>query len=308
MVILKRSYLLAGAVALLATGSISAEPTATKEAAKPQGMQKEEALPQADIQKVSEAFGHFIGRNLSAPGIKLDLDSIIKGLRDGAAGRPAPLSDKEYEALMTKLQETAYKNVAVENLAKANEFITKNAKESGVIVLEPGKLQYTILQPGNGEVVKEHDSPLIQYTGKYIDGTTFGSSVDAGGPITIPLDQTIPGFSKGILGMKEGEKRKLFVHPDLGYGTTGQLSPNALLIFEVEVIKANAPESDTDGQKSASLSLDEEGYDISDNADDEDDMDDDEDLDQDDNQKKIDNSDKKIDVKIEKKPAAPVSK
>ena len=44
-------------------------------------------------------------------------------------------------------------------------------------------------------------------------------------PITIPLDQTIPGFSKGIVGMKEGEKRRLFVHPDLGYGTTGQLPP-----------------------------------------------------------------------------------
>lgn len=259
MVNLKRSYLFASAVALLATGSMNAtDATLTKDQPTKQEAQND-AMPQADIQKVSEAFGHFIGRNLSAPGIRLDLESIIKGLRDGAAGRPAPLSDKEYEAMMTKLQESAYKTVSADNLKAANEFMMKNAKEPNITVVEPGKLQYTIITPGKGEVVKEHDSPSIQYVGKYIDGTTFGSSVDAGGPITIPLDQTIPGFSKGILGMKEGEKRKLFVHPDLGYGTTGQLSPNALLIFEVEVIKANAPEAAAD--KLGSLSIDDEEMD-----------------------------------------------
>lgn len=263
---MKKSHIFMSIVALLATGSINAaETTMTKEQPKQEAKIE---IPQGDIQKVSEAFGHFIGRNLSAPGIKLDLDSIIKGMRDGAAGRPAPMTDKEYEALMTKLQEAAYKNVSAENLKAANEFMMKNGKEQNVQTLEADKLQYVIIQPGTGEAVKEHDSPLIQYTGKYLDGTTFGSSVDAGGPITIPLDQTVPGFSKGILGMKEGEKRKLFVHPDLGYGTTGQLSPNALLIFEVEVIKANAPESAAT-KKAAALSLDgDDGDDLSDNADD----------------------------------------
>lgn len=263
---MKKTHIFMSIVALLATGSINAaETTMTKEQPKQEAKIE---IPQGDIQKVSEAFGHFIGRNLSAPGIKLDLDSIIKGMRDGAAGRPAPMTDKEYEALMTKLQEAAYKNVSAENLKAANEFMMKNGKEQNVQTLEADKLQYVIIQPGTGEAVKEHDSPLIQYTGKYLDGTTFGSSVDAGGPITIPLDQTVPGFSKGILGMKEGEKRKLFVHPDLGYGTTGQLSPNALLIFEVEVIKANAPESAAT-KKAAALSLDgDDGDDLSDNADD----------------------------------------
>lgn len=235
--------------------------------------QEQQELSQEDIKKVSEAFGHFIGRNLSAPGVKLDLDSIIKGLRDGAAGKPAPMSDKDYEAMMMKLQETAYKRTSSDNLKAANDFMEKNAKEPGIVVVEPGKLQYTILQPGNGAVVAEHNSPSIQYTGKYIDGTVFGSSTDAGGPITVPLDQTIPGFSKGIVGMKEGEKRKLFVHPDLGYGTTGHLSPNALLIFEVEVIKANAPESETTSKSASAWDGDEEDDDIGDIDDEMDDMD-----------------------------------
>ena len=160
-------------------------------------------------------------------------------MREGAAGKPSPLSDEEYEAMMLKVQEQAFKKVSETNLNAANEFLNKNAKEEGVVVLEPGKIQYKILEQGHGAVVQDHSSPLIQYVGKYEDGTVFGSSKDVGGAITIPVDQTIPGFGKGIVGMKEGEKRRIFVHPDLGYGTTGHLPPNSLLIFDVEVVKAD---------------------------------------------------------------------
>lgn len=215
-----------------------------------------------DISKLSEAFGNFIGRNLNAPGIKFDMDSIIKGIREGAAGKPAPMSDQEYEMMMAKLQERVYKQLSDDNLKAANDFMTKNAKEKDVKEIEPGKLQFFIIDEGNGPVVTEKDSPLIQYTGKYIDGTIFGSSEDAGGPITIPLSQTIPGFSKGLLGMKEGEKRRLFVHPDLGYGTSGQLPPNSLLIFDVKVIKADngkkTPELDEEALQADELDGDEE--------------------------------------------------
>jgi len=202
---------------------------------------------QIDMKKLSEAFGHFIGRNLQSPGLSFDLDSIIKGIREGAAGKPAPLREKDYEEMMAAVQEHAFKEMSASNLKAANEFMEKNAKEKNVIEVVPSKLQYIVLQEGKGAAVDAHSSPKIHYTGKYQDGTVFGTSEEMGGPITIPLDQTIPGFSKGIVGMKEGEKRRLFVHPDLGYGTTGQLPPNELLIFEIDVVKANADESDKNG-------------------------------------------------------------
>lgn len=198
-----------------------------------------------DINKVSQALGNFIGRNLNSPGIHFDLESIIKGIRDGAAGKPSPLSDQEYEKAMTELQQQAVAAVSTKNLDAANAFMKENAHAKGVVEIIPEKLQYTILQEGKDPAVVEHGTPQITYTGKYLDGTVFGSSDAAGGPITVPLDQTIPGFSKGIVGMKEGEKRRLFVHPDVGYGTSGQLLPNSLLIFDIEVIKATSPEKNT---------------------------------------------------------------
>jgi peptidylprolyl isomerase len=193
-----------------------------------------------DVKKLSEAFGHFIGRNLKSPGINFDLEAIITGMRAGAAGNPPPISDKEYEELMTTFQEKAFKEMSETNLKAANEFMAKNAKEADVKEIEAGKLQYKIEQQGTGPEVTDTSTPTINYTGRYVDGTVFGSSEETGGPISIPLKQTIPGFSKGLIGMKEGEKRKIFVHPELGYGTTGQLPPNELLIFDVEVVKADS--------------------------------------------------------------------
>lgn len=218
----------------------------------------QETSEEVDIKKVSEGFGHFIGRNLKTSGLNFDIDSFIQGIRDGIAGKPAALSDKEYERQMMLLQEKAFKRLSEDNLKAAAAFLQKNAKESGIIEIEPGKLQYTIVKEGKGDEVKAGGSPQIQYTGKYLDGTVFGSSQDSGGPITIPLDQTIQGFSKGLKGMKEGEVRKIFVHPDLGYGTSGHLPPNSLLIFEVELIKAESPEKSLVNSRDESFPDDEE--------------------------------------------------
>lgn len=205
-----------------------------------------------DLKKLSETFGNFIGRNLKNPGLSFDVDSLIQGIRDGTEGKPAPLSEKDYEAMMAKVQEKVFKEMSEKNLKVADEFLAKNAKEGEIKEIVPGKLQYKIEKEGTGAVVEPHSSPKIHYTGKYENGTVFGTSTEMGGPITIPLDQTIPGFSKGIVGMKEGEKRLLFVHPDLGYGTSGQLPPNELLIFEIEVVKANSDDAKDGAKETAS--------------------------------------------------------
>lgn len=273
--------------------------------------QAKQDLPKEEIVKVSEAFGHFIGRNLKNPGLQFDLDSIIKGMRSGYAGDPAPLSDQEYEELMAKLQEKAYNQVAQDNLKAAEEYLAKNTKEKNVVELVPGQLQYIVLEEGKGSTVGQTDLPLINYTGLFIDGSKFGSSEESGGPITVPLDQTIPGFSKGILGMKEGEKRRLFVHPTLGYGTTGHLPPNSLLIFDVEVIKANAQEEQPQDDKNPELSLNDKANsknssDTDKEADDEDEDDGDDDDDTDDDMYDDDNvKDRKVhEITVPIKPEA----
>lgn len=231
----------AGLSALLTCSLIHAEEAPQTK----QNSSNENPKVQVDINKLSEALGNFIGRNLENPGMKFDLESVIKGIREGAAGRPSPMTEEEYEKALTLVQETAFAEVSERNLKAANDFLKENAKNSNVIQLEPEKLQYEVVTEGSGAAVEPSSKPLIHYTGKFLDGTVFGSSQESGGPIAISLDQTIPGFSKLLIGMKEGEKRKFYIHPDFGYGTTGQLPPNSLLMFDVEVLKANSTPEDT---------------------------------------------------------------
>ncbi|MEJ2056039.1 MAG: FKBP-type peptidyl-prolyl cis-trans isomerase [Calditrichaceae bacterium] len=49
----------------------------------------------------------------------------------------------------------------------------------------------------------------------------------------------IPGFDEGVLSMKTGGKRKLFIPSDLAYGSNGipgVIPPNAMIVFEVELL------------------------------------------------------------------------
>jgi len=104
-------------------------------------------------------------------------------------------------------------------------------------------LEIEILQQGEGEAAKDGDSVSVHYTGTLVDGTKFDSSVDRGQPFQFGLGagQVIQGWDLGVVGMKIGEKRKLTIAPELGYGDRdmGSIPPNSTLIFEVELLGIN---------------------------------------------------------------------
>jgi len=110
---------------------------------------------------------------------------------------------------------------------------------------EEQELQIEVLKQGTGEEVKSGDNISVHYTGTLEDGTKFDSSLDRGKPFvfTLGIGQVIKGWDMGILGMKVGEKRKLVIPSELGYGETGTpggpIPPNATLIFEVELLSIN---------------------------------------------------------------------
>jgi len=198
-----------------------------------------------DISKLSETFGHLIGHNLESPGFTFDVEAIITGIRKAVAGDEAPLSKEEYENMISAIQEKAFQDISDKNLADAEVFLLENISVEGVVEIEDSRLQYLIIEEGEGAVITESSAPRIHYTGELIDGTVFGSSLESEEPITLSLDQTIPGFQRGLIGMQKGEKRRLFIHPEMAYGTSGHLPPNSLLIFDIEIIDILEEQSDT---------------------------------------------------------------
>ena len=105
-------------------------------------------------------------------------------------------------------------------------------------------LKVEVLNEGNGAVAEAGQSVSVHYTGWLTDGTKFDSSVDRGQPFQFPLGagRVIQGWDKGVQGMKVGEKRKLTIPPEMGYGARGAggvIPPNATLVFEVELLGLN---------------------------------------------------------------------
>ena len=99
---------------------------------------------------------------------------------------------------------------------------------------------------GKGSEVKNHSKVSVHYIGKLEDNTIFDSSYDRGQlfDFQIGVRQVILGWETGLLGMKEGGKRTIFIPYELAYGESGAgslIPPKSNLIFEIEVIKVIPP-------------------------------------------------------------------
>ncbi len=124
-----------------------------------------------------------------------------------------------------------------ENNIKEQEEILIQKKEENKMP----ELQTEILKEGSGQQAENGQEVKVHYTGWLEDGIKFDSSLDRGEPFvfTLGVGQVIQGWDRGVLGMKIGEKRRLIIPPEFGYGSTGAgglIPPNATLIFEVELL------------------------------------------------------------------------
>lgn len=198
--------------------------------------------PPPDIHVLSQLFGHFIGKDMKDQGIELNVDDVIAGLEAGVQGKPPPVSEADYEEMIGHYRDRGFQEQSKANLVLANAFLKSNARNEGVRELVPGKLQYKVLKHGRGVIVQENGTPQIYYTGQFIDGTMFGGTEPGKGAVAVHLPDMIPGFQQGVTGMHEGEKRRLYVHPDLAYGVSKEVpkQPNAILFFDIEVVNAGS--------------------------------------------------------------------
>lgn len=135
-----------------------------------------------------------------------------------------------------------------ENSRANREQAEREALEAGLESLAAGfektasGLRYKIIQNGKGVAAVKNKKVSVHYEGSLENGQIFDSSYKRKEPIefTLGIGQVISGWDEGVALLKEGDKARLVIPSDLGYGARGAggvIPPHATLIFDVELVK-----------------------------------------------------------------------
>ncbi|MGN0907349.1 MAG: FKBP-type peptidyl-prolyl cis-trans isomerase N-terminal domain-containing protein [Bullifex sp.] len=188
----------------------------------------------------SYSYGYYISFQLYYSGFTMAGERFADGALHALFSDVPLLGSEERESVMTEytaLLQAEYdayvKQLAAENLSIAENFLADNAKEEGVITTASG-LQYKVMAEGSGAKPSADSTVTLTYTLNDI----YGNTIDQGTNVQLSLSRTIAGFSEAVTCMKVGDTIVAYIHPDLGYGEYGSdaVEPNALLIFEIELV------------------------------------------------------------------------
>jgi FKBP-type peptidyl-prolyl cis-trans isomerase FklB len=208
----------------------------------------EDAALKTQKDKVSYIIGTIVAKDMKSQGIDLNADLFIKGFRDVLSGAKPAISDKDaqetmkvFKDEMTAKIQAEKKKVAEENGKQEEAFLSQNKKKEGVQTLESG-LQYKVMKEGSGNKPTLYDRVTVNYRGTLINGTEFDSSYKRNQPATFAVNGVISGWAQALPLMKTGSKWQIFVPSKLAYGEAGAggvIPPNAMLIFEVELLSVD---------------------------------------------------------------------
>lgn len=204
-------------------------------------------VPATPTEKASYGVGVDLIRNYKRKGVEIDVEMVIRGIHDAAAGGRLAVNEKELRQVQAdflsqvrRTESTWRRSEVATHQQEGRSFLGENAKRKGVLTLASG-LQYEVLKEGTGKRPSDADVVQVSYRGTLIDGREFDTTVE-GKPVTLKVHTgpgTIAGMSEGLKLMSVGSKYKLFIPAKLAYGSRGVgriVGPNETVIYEVELV------------------------------------------------------------------------
>lgn len=158
-------------------------------------------------------------------------------IRKGADAEKFKTDLHSFEAAMQKIEARKEMERNMDQMKFESEM---KKTYPGAVGTESG-LMYVITEKGNGETPQKGAKVTVHYTGKFLDGKVFDSSVKRGTPFEFSLGvgQVIKGWDIGVAQMQKGSKSTLLIPYWLAYGEggyPGAIPPKSHLIFDVELI------------------------------------------------------------------------
>jgi FKBP-type peptidyl-prolyl cis-trans isomerase FklB len=193
-----------------------------------------------------DSFSYAVGLNIAGSLKQQSIDNInsaamAKAIDDVLKKKNTALNDQQAMQLIQGTMMAAKGKKADGEKAKGRAFLAKNKLRKEVITL-PSGLQYEVLKSGDASSIMPtiQDTIVAHYAGKLIDAKeNFDASYDRGQPLTIGVSQVIKGWTEILQLMHIGDKFKVYVPSELGYGDAGAgagIPGGATLIFEMELL------------------------------------------------------------------------
>lgn len=199
------------------------------------------AFLKTSLDSFSYALGLNIANNLKQQSIeKVNKAAMQKAMDDVFAKKAVLLSDQQANSVIqTVLQSSSTKKSSAEK-AKGAQFLAANKKRPGVITL-PSGLQYEVITKGDqaSATPQLQDTVVAHYAGTLTNGKEFDNSYKRGEPLTIPVAGVIRGWTEALQLMHIGDKWKVYIPSELGYGDRGagaDIPGGAALVFEMELL------------------------------------------------------------------------
>ncbi len=167
----------------------------------------------------------------------IDLDKVLSTAREFSRGKRLLKNETELYAPLVDLAEKKAESDRALTLGRVEAFLRDLRMKPEVKEFVSGKVFVEVLKEGSGEVITAKDPVSVHFKEYGMDGALIKDTLQKA--YTIPLSQTIKGFQLGLDGARVGETRKLYIHPDYGFGRLSSKGANKLLIYEVTIVALN---------------------------------------------------------------------
>lgn len=203
----------------------------------------------------SYAVGHLLAQHYRKLEIPLDMPAFSKGFSEGFTEESSEEKRQQMTALVHEWMESAKaerdrirEERALRNREAAEQWLAEKREEPGITAFESGLLLERVNPVDGGQKPGATDQITFEYESFRLDGTRFDGS-EEGAPVTAEMAALMPGLREAVSQMALGERARLYIPAELGYGDQGYpgvLEPGELHIVEV-TLKKIAPGSRESG-------------------------------------------------------------
>lgn len=188
------------------------------------------------VKEVSKYIGYTLSKDMEeAPGY-YDKEALIEGIRAYSKGESVHIDEQEAQRLFLEAMDEISEKQAKENLDKAECFLEHIAQKEAVIEVQKQRLYYKVKKEGDKtKPLKKEGAVTVHCMIQTLDGMVVLDTWKDEKPLELDFSDVIEGVSLGLEGASIGERRVLYIHPDLAYKKSATLvPPESLLIVDVE--------------------------------------------------------------------------